>query len=60
MDDPRSPRTAFITNEDFQRCKPLTALARNDLTLDEWLKSLKKSAKYLENDGPEPSKIAQE
>jgi len=48
MDDPRTPHTEFKSDEDFRRFRPLTALSREDLSLDDWLESLKRSAKYLQ------------
>lgn len=44
MDDPRSPNTMLKTDEDLRRLAPLSAIARGDKTLDEWLAGIKMNA----------------
>jgi hypothetical protein len=48
MDDPRSAQTQYRTDADFQRLRPLTADAYGAGTLAEWLASIKRNARLLQ------------
>jgi hypothetical protein len=48
MDDPRSVHTQYLTDADFQRLRPLTANAYGAGTLAEWLSSIKRNARLLQ------------
>lgn len=48
MDDPRSPGTQYRTDADFQRLRPLTADAYGAGNLGEWLASIRRNARLLQ------------
>jgi len=48
MDDPRVPHTGLLTDEDFAKYMPLSAVNRKSLTLKTWTNALKDSARYLQ------------
>jgi GT2 family glycosyltransferase len=48
MDDPRAPHTGIVTEEDFQRLRPLSARTFNTRTRQDWIHQLQRSAWRLQ------------
>ena len=48
MDDPRSPHTLIVTDDDLRRRMPLSAQANGIRTVDDWLSQLRRSALLLQ------------
>lgn len=48
MDDPRSPHSLLRTDQDVQRCLPLSAVTNGVTTLRAWQSQLKRSARLLQ------------
>jgi GT2 family glycosyltransferase len=54
FDDPRSPYTAFKTDEDLRRSLPLSAQRRGDDTIEKWLAGMKRNARLAQAHPPDP------
>jgi len=48
MDDPRSPNTLFLSDEDFRRYRPLSAARSGAETIEDWQSQLRESARAVQ------------
>lgn len=55
LDDPRVSETGILSEEDFQKRKPLSAQTFEISSRDDWVKRLRHSAKFLQTCSVDPS-----